>query len=176
MAKSIKELVEEMMLTGNAPPELMDAVQGGMLSEGKLDEMLEQLKELGADQVGSGPPLDIADFYKEGVGRYEQRWELNPNLPLPIAFDDLDRKTQFFVLFGEWSRRELEGLMLLNAGEIDAADEVFDECVERAKQIEVAELEARSYENKKRAAQRRGDRKGELEWSNRAAATRQAQV
>ena len=174
MTRSIKELVEEMMLTGKPPQELMDAVKSGMLNPQKLDEMLAQLKELGADQVGSGAPLDIADYYKDGVGKYQQRWELNPNLPLPVAFGDLDRKTQFFVLFQEWSRRELDGLTLLNTGNVDGADEIFDECVDRAKQIEVAELEARSYENKKRAAQRRGDLKAELEWSNRAAAARQA--
>ena len=174
--KSIKELIEEMMLTGKMPAELLELVNRGALDPAKLDEMLSQLKEMGADQVGSGAPLNIADFYKPGFEKYEQRWELSPNLPLPVPFDDLDRKTQFFVLFQEWSRREFDGLTRLNAGDVDGADDIFDECVDRAKQIDVPELEARSYENKKRAAQRRGDRKGELEWSNRAAAARQVRA
>ena len=91
-----------------------------------------------------------------------------------MAFDELDRKTQFFVLFQEWTRRELEGMMLLNSGDADGAETVFDECLERAKQIDVRELEARSYEGFMRVAQRRGDRSAESTWMRKAVAARQA--
>jgi hypothetical protein len=117
--------------------------------------------------------LDISDHYTPGPGTYELRWPLGPNLPLPIPFDELDRKTQFFVLFQEWSRRELEGMMLLNTGDLNGAEAVFEECLGRAKQIDVGELEARSYEGFMRVAQRRGDRGAELAWVRKAATARQ---
>src|SRR5438552_1826035 len=100
-----------------------------------LDTLLAQLKSLGADEIGSGPPLNIKDFYREKPGKFDLQWPLNPSLSLPVPFDELDRKTQFFVLFGEWTRREFEGMMALNSGELGRAEEIFQECLQRAGQI-----------------------------------------
>jgi glycogen debranching enzyme len=127
---------------------------------------------MGADQVGSGPLLDIGEYYRHGLEKYELRWDLPPWMPLPMAFDDLDRKTQFFVLFQEWSRREMEGMAALTGGDVDGAEQIFDECVERAQQIEVNELLARSYEDLRRVAQRRGDLTAERQWNKKAADAR----
>ena len=131
------------------------------------------LKGIGADQAGSGPPLNIADYYKPGPGQYVLGWQLGLNSPLPLPFDQLDRKTQFFVLFQEWTRRELEGMTLLNSGDVDGAESVFKECLERAQQLDVRELEARCYEGFMRVAQRRGSRSDELAWLHKAAAARE---
>lgn len=174
MDKSIQELVAGMIQSGKVPPELSAALAAAMSDPAKLEAALAALKAMGADQVGSGAPLNIADYYRPGAEKYELRWELPSHLPVPVAFEELDRKSQFFVLFQEWSRRELDGMMELNGGDVDGATAVFEECVERARQIEVAELEARSYEGLMRVAQKRGDRKAELEWSRKATAARRA--
>ncbi len=173
MNPSMQRMLEELLTSANVPPEVKAAVTAAMADPAKLDEALAQLKAIGADQVGSGAPLNIPDYYKEGPDKYQLRWQLD-HLPLPVAFDELDRKTQFFVLFQEWTRRELEGMMLLNSGDADGAETVFDECLERAKQIDVRELEARSYEGFMRVAQRRGDRSAESTWMRKAVAARQA--
>jgi hypothetical protein len=89
-----------------------------------------------------------------------------------MPFATLDPKTQFYVLFQEWTMRELDGMMALNSGDTAGAEEVFRECVERSRQLEVPELEARSYEGLMRAAQKRGDRTAELKWLTLASQTR----
>jgi len=169
----MKKMLEDLLKSSDVPPEVRATVTAAMADPAKLDEALAQLKAIGADQIGSGAPLDIADFYTPAPGKYEQRWPINLIPPLPMPFDALDRKTQFFVLFNEWTRRELEGMMLLNSGDLEGAETVFEECLERAGQIEVHELEARSYEGFMRVAQRRGDRTAEAAWLRKAAAARQ---
>jgi hypothetical protein len=171
MDPSMQKMLEQLLTSADVPLEVRRAVAAAMDDPAKLDEALAQLKAIGADQIGSGAPLDIADHYKPGPGQYEQRWPIGA--PLPIRFEELDRKTQFFVLFQEWTRRELEGMMFLNSGDVKSAEAVFDECLERARQIEVPELEARSYEGFMRIAQRQGDRNAELAWLRKAAAARQ---
>ena len=167
---AMTKLLEQLLSSPDIPAQLKDTVTAAMSDPAKLDDALAQLQALGADQVGSGPPLSIADYYVDGDGLYELRWPLGEALPLP--FDQLDRKTQFFVLFQEWSRRELEGMMLLNSGDVPGAERIFEECLERATQIEVRELEARSYEGLMRVAERRGER-GEAEsWLRKATAAR----
>jgi hypothetical protein len=139
-----------------------------------LDAITAMLKAEGAHEVGSGPPLNIEEFYREGARKFELRWALNPTVitMLPVPFSQLDRKTQFYVLFQEWTRRELEGMTALNGGQVDQAEGIFRECIQRGEQIEVGELVARSYEGLMRVAQRRGDRRAEQEWSNKAMAAR----
>jgi hypothetical protein len=172
MDQSMQKMLETLLNSANVPPEVRNAVTAAMSDPARLDEALAQLKAIGADQVGSGPPLNIEDYYKPGPGTYELRWPLGLNVPLPMSFEELDRKTQFFVLFQEWTRRELEGMMLLNSGDVGGAEIVFAECLERAAQIDVRELEARSYEGFVRVAQKRGDRNAEVVWLRKAAAAR----
>lgn len=172
MDQTMLKMLDELLNSPDVPPQVRDAVTAAMADPSKLDEALAQLKAIGADQVGSGAPMNIGDYYTPGPGKYTLQWKLEPNVPLPMPFDDLDRKTQFFVLFQEFSRRELEGMMLLNSGDVKGAAAVFEECLARAQQIEVRELEARSYEGLMRVAQREGDRKAEVEWLRKAAAAR----
>lgn len=172
MDPTMYKMLEEMMSSMNLPPEARRAVAAAMADPSKLDAALAQLKALGADQMGSGPPLNILDYYQPGPGLYELQWPLDMPMELPVPFDQLDRQTQFFVLFQEWTRRELEGMMLLNSGDLDGAQRVFEECSERATQIDVAELQARSYEGFVRVAQRRGDREAERKWLDQATAAR----
>jgi hypothetical protein len=164
----MRKMLEELMTSMNLPEEVRRAVAAAMEDPSKLDEALAQLQAIGADQMGSGPPLDIGDYYKPGPGLYDLRWPLAMPMELPVPFDQLDRQTQFYVLFQEWTRRELEGMMLLNSGDVDGAEQVFEECLDRATQIEVGELQARSYEGLVRVAQRRGDREAERAWLDKA--------
>jgi Tetratricopeptide repeat len=171
MSQSLEELIAQLAASGQIPPELLKQIQGAMDDPAKLDAVLSALKGMGADQMGSAP-LNIEDYYREGRGLYALRWPIG--VSLPMAFERLDRKTQFFVLFQEWTRREMEGSMALNGGQIEEAKSIFEECLERAQQIEVGELEARSYEGLARVADRLGDRAAGREYSNKAAQARAA--
>jgi hypothetical protein len=163
---------------------LTDLFREGMLDEQTLaelrplvrdparqGELLARLQELGG-AAGPSPPLNIEDYYREGTEGFELRWPLHPSLPLANAFGDLDRKTQFFVLFGEWSRREFEGMSALNRGDVDGAQEIFEECLDRATSLDVPELVARSYEGLMRVAQKRSDPATERAYSQKAVEAR----
>src|SRR5215813_3362616 len=110
--QELRQLIEQLASSGTLSPELLQKIQAAMADESKLDELLNILKGMGADQMG--PPLNIGDYYRESNKSYTLRWPLGVNLPMPFA--QLDRKTQFFVLFQEWTRREMEGMMALNGG------------------------------------------------------------
>lgn len=164
--RELQQLIEQLASSGAMSPELMKQIQAAMNDESKLDELLDVLKGLGADQMGSGPPLAIGDYYRDGSEPYVLRWPLGAQLPMPFA--QLDRKTQFFVLFQEWTRREMEGMMALTGGQIDSAKDVFEECLQRAREIEVGELVARSYEDLAKVADRLGDRAAGRDYSRKA--------
>jgi hypothetical protein len=172
MAQDLQQLIEQLISSGAMSPELTQKISAAMNDESKLDEILSALKEMGADQMGSGPPLNIEDYYREGPKPYVLRWPIGVNLPMPFA--QLDRKTQFFVLFQEWTRREMEGMMAMNGGQIDQAKKIFDECLQRAHQIEVGELVARSYEDLAKIADRLGDRAAGRDYSEKATQARAA--
>src|SRR5262249_46207987 len=137
-----------------------------------MDIVMEGVKLRGLDQVGSEPLAPIGHYYVEKPGLFDLRWRLPDYLPLPVPFSSLDRKTQFFVLFGEWSRREMEGMEHLNRGDLVGATAIFDECLARSDQLEVPELRARSYEGLMRVAQRAGESASARELSRSATAAR----
>jgi len=170
--QDLTQLIEQLISSGTMSPELVQKIQAAMNDESKLDEVLAVLKGMGADQLGSGPPLNIPDYYREGTTLYTSRWPIATHLPIPFA--KLDRKTQFFVLFQEWTRREMEGMMALNGGQIEEAKNIFNECLERAREIEVGELVARSYENLARVADKLGERNAGRDYSRKAAKARTA--
>ena len=113
-----------------------------------LDRIIAKLTAAVGDQPAS-PPLNIEDFYRPGVEPYTLRWPLAPSTLafLPMPFEALDHKTQFYVLFQEWTRVENEGVMARTAGDLGRARTLFKECLARAKQLHVRELKARSHEN-----------------------------
>lgn len=159
----LQSLLQNLIESGNLTKDDVATLMQAANNPEALELMLTKLKEGGADQVGSGAPLDMNRYYREGSDMFELRWPLQASLP--FAFDQLDRKTQFFVLFQEWTRRELEGMTALNSGKTDHAKDVFEECLERAQQLEVNELVARSYEGFMRIAQTLGDPRAERKWS-----------
>jgi hypothetical protein len=113
-----------------------------------LDRIIAKLSAAGGDQPAS-PPLNIDDFYRPGQERYTLRWPLAPSTLafLTMPFEALDHKTQFYVLFQEWTRVENEATMARIRGDIGRARALFEECLARAEQLDVAELRARSHEN-----------------------------
>jgi len=68
---AMTKLLEQLLSSPDIPAQLKDTVTAAMSDPAKLDDALAQLQALGADQVGSGPPLSIADYYVDGVGLYQ---------------------------------------------------------------------------------------------------------
>lgn len=173
MVDDFKRLLDQLIATGQAPPNLLDLVDEASRDPAKMNEIVELLQGVAGDLHA---PLEIEDFYDEGdAEKFELRWPLSPANPLVgrgVPFEALDRKSQFFTLFAEWQRRETQGMSALLGGSLEQAEQIFEECLARADQIEVGELRARSYEGLVRVAERRGDREAQLEYSERAEAAR----
>jgi hypothetical protein len=169
----LERMARQMIETGDVDPAaLMERLRTA--DPATVERVTKILEDAGANEVGDGAPLNIADFYRDAPGKFTPRWPVVV-LPGGFSFDDLDRKTQFFVLFNQWTQRELEGMALLNSGAVDDAETAFNECVERARQIDVNELLARSYEGLMRVAETRGDAPRVREWSAKAQEARRAQ-
>jgi hypothetical protein len=167
MSHDFKQRLEELRRSGRVDSEMMDVINESFGDPNEMKRLYEILKDFGGAELEE--PLNIEDFYHERDGAlFGLRWPISPINPAAAMFDQLDRKTQFFVLFTEWQRRETEGMMALTSGRLDDAERIFDECLARAQQIEVGELIARSYEGLMRLAQRRSDREAERRWSQKA--------
>ena len=171
-ATAILKAVREFTRTGQYPggadrlQKDMQAIAGTPAGE----EMMAMLKSMGASD-GGDKTLNMDDIYQPGEAIFELRWPLG--VTLPIAFDQLDRKTQFSVLFAEWTRRAMEGDYALQQGDAASAKLIFEECLARAKQLAVNELIARSYERLARVAQRTGVRAQERKHLKAAMAARE---
>ena len=171
-ATAILKAVREFTRTGQYPggadrlKKDMQAIAGTPAGE----EMMAMLKSMGASD-GGDKTLNIEDFYQPGEVLFELRWPLG--VKLPIAFDQLDHKTQFSVLFAEWTRRAMEGDYALQQGDAASAKLIFEECLARAKQLAVNELIARSYERLARVAQHAGVRAQERKHLKAAMAARE---
>jgi hypothetical protein len=166
----IGRMIDNLVQTGHLDPALLQRL-GELNDEATIDIVTAKLQAAGAHE-GASPPLNSADYYRPGTEKYRLKWLLPPAISLPVPFDQLDRPTQFHVLFSEWSRRVTEGYQLLYAGETTAAQTVFAECLQRAEQIDVAELKARSYEGSMKAAQKFGDPQATRRWLNAALGAR----
>lgn len=152
---AINAMLDELMRTGQMPDGLMQALTNAN-DPALLERVMGKLKDAGADQLGDRPLDNIADYYPGGEGLYRLLWPIAT--PLPMAFDELDRPTQFHVLFTECKRRLMEASAARNAGRSDEADAGFRECLERADQIDVPILKADAYEGLMTVAEKRGDR------------------
>lgn len=115
--------------------------------------------------------MNIEDYYKPGTVKYEMKWPIA--VPLPVPFNELPHEMQFYVLFQEWTRRELEGNQMLDSGDHAAAEAIFGECLQRAEQLDVGELKARSYEGLTRVANKMGKREDARKWLKAALAARE---
>jgi hypothetical protein len=165
MPEDLQQVLDKLLESGSISEEEVLSLRQAAGDPAVLDLLLSQLKQEGADQIGP-PPLNIEQYYHAGTTKYKLQWPLRTTLPLP--FDQIDHKTQFFVLFQEWTQRELDGITALNSGKTDAAKAIYDECLARAQQLQVGELVARSYEGLMRYAQKLSDQKAEREWSELA--------
>ena len=168
--EEIEAILQKLLDFGAISAEQLGTMLQAANDPAMLDHILAELKAAGADQAGPSPPLNIEDYYREGDDDYDLLWPLQT--PLPCAFEDLDRKTRFFVLFQEWSRRELEGMTMLNSGRTAEAAAIFEECISRARQLNVNELVARSCEDLMRVADRTGDREAARRYSQAAVEAR----
>ena len=151
----IEEMIDQLAETGEVPDGLMEAFTS-LGDPEAMERLLQKMKDMGADQLGDRPLDNIADYYRGGEGLYEALWPIV--VPLPLAFEELDRPTQFHVLFGECRRRLTEASLLRNQGRLDEATEAFRECVERADQIDVPILKSDAYQGLVTVFEKRGDR------------------
>jgi hypothetical protein len=112
------------------------------------DRILAKLQGIVGDQPAS-PAMNIADYYRAPPYPlpYVLQWPLAPQTlaAMPMPFEALDHKTQFYVLFQEWTRRELDANLARDSGDPRTAIPIFEECLARAEQLDVAELRARSH-------------------------------
>jgi hypothetical protein len=155
----LERRLEAMLASQELDPSLMQEILALPPDDPAAARILARLTEVVGDQ-GPSPVMNIEDYYQPGEGLYSLIWPLAPATAavLPLPFESLDRKTQFFVLFQEWTRRESEASMALVSGDADGASAGFEECLARADQLDVAELKARSYDGLRRVAELRGDR------------------
>ncbi len=157
----LQHILNNLLEAGLLTTEEADALKQGASNPEAFELILKKFQT--ADSI---PPLGPEQYYREGTQRFELIWPLRAALPLP--FDKLDRKTQFFVLFQEWARRELDGTAVLNSRQPEDANPIFDECIARAQQLQIGELIARSYEGRMRVAEKLSDRKVVGKWSELA--------
>ena len=110
------------------------------------DRILGKLQGIIGDEPAS-PAMNIDDYYRPGDVPFTLQWALAPQTlaAMPMPFEALDHKTQFYVLFQEWTRRELDANMARDSGDPRSAIPIFEECLARAEQLDVAELRARSH-------------------------------
>jgi hypothetical protein len=149
--------VRELTRTGQYPGGTvkLKADITALAMSGQADAVMAELEAMGANDAGS-QTLVIEDHYVDGPELFRLRWPIQ--FPLPVPFDELPRQVQFSVLFGEWSRREMEGTSAMLEGRNDDARAAYRECLERAQQIDVKELVARSHEGLARVASKLNDR------------------
>jgi hypothetical protein len=168
--QTLQRLVDGDLVT---PSELEGILAAAAADPSLQAEVAALLEQAGATSLPS-PPLDIGALYPGGEGPYALEWPLAAPGGLPLPFEQLDRKTQFFVLVNEWSYREMQGWAALNSGAVDLAEATFAECLERAVQLEVGELKARSYGGLQAVEERRGRQDEALKYSAMALAARRA--
>lgn len=168
-SNQLEAMFEAFVQSGKLDPAMME--QMASVDPATLEKLLAKAKELGVDVDESAPK--IADYYRPRKTKYKLKWPLSPGLSLPIPFDELDQETQFHVLFGECTRRETEANAAIYNGDAATAQTIFEECLERAKQLGVAELKARSYEGMMGVAQKLGDRTAERKWLTAAKKARE---
>lgn len=171
-AATVKAGIVELSRTGQYPggAAQMQKDVMALVQRGEADEVMQLLQDLGA-MDGGRQTLNISDHYRPGEGLYQLRWPLGLALPLP--FDQLDRPTQFSVLFGEWTRREMEAQYAMSQGDNTGAQAIFEECLARAQQIQVPELVARSHEGLAGVASKTNQRAVERRHLQLAVAARQ---
>jgi hypothetical protein len=172
-AAAVKAAIQDMTRTGQYPggaDQLRKDVMA-LVESDEADEVVALLQSMGANDSGN-KVLNIGDHYRPGKHLYELRWPVAFVLPMP--FDELDRPTQFSVLFGEWTRREMEAAYTRNQGDNAGARAIYEECLARAEQIEVPELIARSHEGLASVAQKTNERSVERRHLQLAEAARAA--
>jgi hypothetical protein len=166
---SVSTLLDR-LAQGDQSPEIIAELRRLGGDPAQLNHILEEMKARGMLDQADTNVMRPEDYYVDKPGKFELQWPLQQDLGIP--FEALDRKTQFLVLFTEWTQRELDGIQTRDSGDLPGAEAVFRECLERAQQLDVDELVARSYEELMRVAEQGGDTEGAARWSDQAQAIR----
>jgi hypothetical protein len=141
----LEHRLERMLESKEIDQGLIDEIMALPPGDPRVERVFAKLAEFG--ETPGPAPLNIEDHYRPDGGLYELRWPLAPVTlsALPFPFESLDRKTQFYVLFQEWTRRNQDATTALTSGDNQTARAIFEECLARAQQLDVRELEIRSY-------------------------------
>jgi hypothetical protein len=155
----LESRLERMLDAQEVDESLVQEILALSPTDPEAERILKKLEGAVGNQ-GPSPVMNIEDYYRPGDDLYTLLWPLSPatTAVLLMPFEALDRKTQFFVLFQEWTRREAEASVAMVSGDPDGARAVFEECLARADQLDVDELRARSYDGLRRIAELKGDR------------------
>lgn len=151
-ADQIDAMIDEAQATGVLPAGLVQAL-AQLRDEQAREHRLQRLQQLGFE-----PPAAAVAAPAVRELPYELLWPLEVDLMQP--FEELDRAMQFHVLFAECRHRMVQGYAARNAGDFDAAEVIFRECLDRAEQIDVPLLKADGYQGLMSLAERRGDYAG----------------
>jgi hypothetical protein len=143
----LERRLDVMLASDELDPELMNELMSLPRDYPGIDGILSKLNDAMGDEVPS-PPMNIADFYRPGPQPYSLQWPLSPptQAVLSMPFEVMDHKTQFYVLFQDWTRRVFDATSAREGGDLQGARAIFEECLGRADQLDVAELQARSHE------------------------------
>src|SRR5262245_14742749 len=112
----VSELLER-LAHGDASLEVIERLKNAARDPAQRERLVSGMLALGLGEIAGEPLRPIGDYYIEKPGSFELRWPLPAGL-IPFPFGSLDRKTQFIVLFQEWTRRELDGNQVLAAGNV----------------------------------------------------------
>lgn len=127
-----------------------------------------------AGTLGVRQPPDPDALYRDGSEVLELVYPLPEGLT-SLPWESLSRRNRFFVLVGAWALREADGIRLLQSGQLEQAQDAFQECLVRSQHLRTPELIARSYEDLGQLAVLSGDESSARKWRANAELVMQGQ-
>ncbi|MEO5998089.1 MAG: hypothetical protein ABIN89_15195, partial [Chitinophagaceae bacterium] len=115
------------------------------------------------NEIGVQKRLEWKEYYVDTYEEFEQLYPLSPGSEdllknNEFTFSQLDRQTQFCVLFSDWIYDEFQGNMALGNNRLEEAKRLFEDCFNRAIQLNINILKARSVVGLLGIAEKQGDR------------------
>jgi hypothetical protein len=168
---SAHSVINSLFLTDNErlSEELDELMQDGDTRQRVYNEML----NLTVNDIGIYKPLEWKEYYVETSEGLQQLYSLSPSQEEllkshDLTFGELDGQTQFCVLFTDWIYYEFQGNMALSNNQLEEAKYLFEDCFNRAIQLNINILKARSIVGLLGIAEKRGDRAAQREYIEEA--------
>jgi CHAT domain-containing protein len=137
------------------------------------DRLYKEMISLGGQDIGISKPLQWKEYHVEGSKEFEQIYPLSPRQQdllkdYDVTFNELDQQTQFCVLFSDWVYYELQGNLALASNRLEEAKILFEDCLNRAVQVAINILKARSITGLLGIAEKHGDRSAQRKYIEEA--------